>query len=178
MFKDLKKTWKKIEKSGSKRDKIAFISILSLFSLIILGLIIIPLHLYLSTLPSIRVLEEYRPGIITKIYDTNGQLIGQFAEERRILIPLSSVPKSLLDATIAVEDSRFYRHCGIDFPGIMRALWMNLRARRIVEGGSTITQQLSKLLFLTPEKTIRRKIKEAVLALQIEHRYSKSSLNL
>jgi len=176
MFKDLKKTWKKIEKSGSKRDKIAFISILSLFSLIILGLIIIPLHLYLSTLPSIRVLEEYRPGIITKIYDTNGQLIGQFAEERRILIPLSSVPKNLLDATIAVEDSRFYRHCGIDFPGIMRALWMNLKARKIVEGGSTITQQLSKLLFLTPEKTIRRKIKEALLALQIEHRYSKDEI--
>lgn len=175
-FKDLKKTWEKIKKSGSKRDKIAFISILSLFSLIILGLIIVPLHLYLSTLPSIRAFEEYRPGIITKIYDTNGQLIGQFAEERRILIPLTSVPKSLLDATIAVEDSRFYRHCGIDFPGIVRALWVNLKARSIVEGGSTITQQLSKLLFLTPEKTIRRKIKEAVLALQIEHRYSKDEI--
>lgn len=197
MFKDLKKTWEKItpaplqrgrvKKSGSKkvsdpeepptrRERMAFISIWGLFSLIILGLIMVPLHLYLSTLPSIRALEEYRPGIITKIYDANGQLIGQFAEERRILIPLTSVPKSLLDATIAVEDSRFYRHCGIDFPGVVRALWINLKARRIVEGGSTITQQLSKLLFLTPEKTIRRKIKEAVLALQIEHRHSKDEI--
>ena len=175
-FRDLKKTWEKIKKSGSKRDRITFVSILSLFSLIILGLIMAPLHLYLSTLPSIRAFEEYRPGIITKIYDANGQLIGQFAEERRILIPLTSVPKSLLDATIAVEDSRFYRHCGIDFPGIVRAAWMNIKARRIVEGGSTITQQLSKLLFLTPEKTLRRKIKEALLALQIEHRYSKDEI--
>ena len=176
MFKDLRKTWKKIKKSGSKRDEIVFISILSLFFLIILSLIIVPLHLYLSTLPSIRAFEDYRPGIITKIYDAKGQLIGQFAEERRILIPLTSVPKSLLDATIAVEDSRFSRHCGIDFPGIVRALWTNLKARRIVEGGSTITQQLSKLLFLTPEKTIKRKIKEAILALQIEHRYSKDEI--
>jgi penicillin-binding protein 1A len=176
MLKDLKKSWQRIKESGSKREKYAFIGILGLFSIIILGLLIVPIHLYLSTLPSIRAFEDYRPGIITELYDRNGQLIGQFAEERRKLIALTSIPQHMIDATIAIEDSRFYHHCGLDFPGIMRAFWVNMKARRIVEGGSTITQQLSKLLFLTPEKTITRKIKEAVLALQIEHRYAKDEI--
>lgn len=164
------------KKPGSMGGRRIPTGILVLCAFISLGLIIAPLHFYLSTLPSIRAFEEYRPGIITKLYDANGQLIGEFLEERRILLPLTSIPRSLLEATIAVEDSRFYRHCGIDFLGIVRALWTNLKARRVVEGGSTITQQLSKLLFLTPEKTIGRKIKEVVLALQIEHRYSKDEI--
>ena len=128
---------------------------------------------YLRDLPQIKMLEEYQPKTITKIYANNDELIAEFFQENRVLISLTKIPKHLKDALLASEDSRFYNHYGIDFKGIIRAVWSNIRAGKIVEGGSTLTQQLSKILFLTPEKTISRKLKEAVLALQIERRYSK-----
>jgi len=131
---------------------------------------------YLRDLPQIKLLEEYQPKTITKVYSNNDELIAEFFQENRVLIPLTKIPKLLKDALLAAEDSRFYNHYGIDFKGIIRAIWSNIRAGKIVEGGSTLTQQLSKVLFLTPEKTISRKLKEAVLALQIERRYSKDKI--
>ena len=131
---------------------------------------------YLRDLPQIKMLEEYQPKTITKIYANNDELIAEFFQENRVLISLTKIPKHLKDALLASEDSRFYNHYGIDFKVIIRAVWSNIRAGKIVEGGSTLTQQLSKVLFLTPEKTISRKLKEAVLALQIEKRYSKDKI--
>ncbi|MFQ5892931.1 MAG: transglycosylase domain-containing protein, partial [Nitrospinota bacterium] len=131
---------------------------------------------YLQDLPEVKALEHYRPQTISRLYDKDERLIATFYIEKRILVPLGRVPKALIQALIATEDARFYDHLGIDPKGIARALWADIKARRIVEGGSTITQQLAKVLFLTPERSLRRKIKEAILALQIERTYSKDQI--
>lgn len=104
-----------------------------------------------------------------------GRILGPGMESRRV-VPLSAVPKSLQDAVIAAEDSRFYSHGGIDFLGIARALWADIRHFRIVQGGSTITQQLAKNFFLTPERSVRRKLREVELALLIELRHTKPEI--
>jgi penicillin-binding protein 1A len=112
----------------------------------------------------------------TKIYDDNDELITEFHVERRIFVPLARIPRALRDAILATEDRRFYQHWGIDPIGIARARDAELSAGRVVEGGSTITQQLTKVLFLTPDKSLERKMKEAVLALELERRYSKDRI--
>jgi penicillin-binding protein 1A len=128
------------------------------------------------TLPSVTALESFQPLVGTKLYDDNDELITELHVERRIFVPLAHIPPSLRDAVIATEDKRFYYHWGIDPIGIARAVAQNYRRGRIVEGGSTITQQLTKLLFLTPDKSLERKMKEAVLALELERRYSKDRI--
>src|SRR5436309_10963951 len=128
------------------------------------------------TLPSVTALETFQPLVGTKIYDDNDELITELHVERRIFVPLAHVPQSLRDAVIATEDRRFYHHWGIDPIGIARAVAQNYRRGRIVEGGSTITQQLTKVLFLTPDKSLERKMKEVVLALELERRYSKDRI--
>src|SRR5690242_5380662 len=128
------------------------------------------------TLPSVTALETFQPQVGTKVYDDNDELITELHVERRIFVPLAHIPQSLRDAVIATEDKRFYYHWGIDPIGIARAVAQNYRRGRIVEGGSTITQQLTKLLFLTPDKSLERKMKEAVLALELERRYSKDRI--
>ncbi|HEU5320865.1 MAG TPA: penicillin-binding protein 1A, partial [Methylomirabilota bacterium] len=128
------------------------------------------------TLPSVTALESFQPLQGTKIYDDTDELITALHVERRIFVPLAHIPQSLRDAIIATEDRRFYSHWGIDPIGVARAVYQNYRRGRIVEGGSTITQQLTKVLFLTPDKSLERKIKEAVLALELERRYSKDRI--
>jgi penicillin-binding protein 1A len=128
------------------------------------------------TLPSVAALERFDPSEGSKIYDENDELITEFHVERRIFVPLSQIPKPLRDAIIATEDARFYSHFGVDPTGIARAVYQNFRRGRIVEGGSTITQQLAKVLFLTPDKSLERKLKEAILALELERRYSKDRI--
>ena len=127
-------------------------------------------------LPSIRELENFRPSAATRLLSTEGNVIGEFFVEKRLPITLAEIPPYLKQAVIAVEDQHFYRHAGIDWQGIMRAGAKDLMAGRIVEGGSTITQQLAKLFFLDSERTMRRKLKEALLALQIERRYRKDEI--
>ncbi|MGH7353092.1 MAG: penicillin-binding protein 1A, partial [Candidatus Rokuibacteriota bacterium] len=127
-------------------------------------------------LPSVTALETFQPIQGTKVYDENDELLTEFHVERRIFMPLVQVPQSLRDAVIATEDKRFYSHSGVDPIGVARAVYQNYRRGRIVEGGSTITQQLTKLLFLTPDKNLERKLKEAVLALELERRYSKDRI--
>src|SRR5262249_44254583 len=112
----------------------------------------------------------------TKVYDDNDELITELHVERRIFVPLAKIPMALRDAVIATEDARFYSHHGVDPTGIARAVYQNFRRGRLVEGGSTITQQLAKVLFLTPDKSLERKLKEALLALLIERRYSKDRI--
>ncbi len=128
------------------------------------------------TLPSVTALETFQPLVGTKVYDDNDELITEMHVERRIFVPLAHIPQALRDAVIATEDKRFYYHWGIDPIGIARAVAQNYRRGRIVEGGSTITQQLTKVLFLTPDKSLERKLKEAVLALELERRYPKDRI--
>ena len=131
---------------------------------------------YQSDLPEISTLEDYRPSIISEIYSDKGTVIAEFAVERRVVIPFREMPQYLKDALVATEDQHFYRHPGIDPSGIARAALLNFVEGRVGQGGSTITQQLSKLLFLTPERTYERKIKEAILAFQIEKNYTKEEI--
>ena len=128
------------------------------------------------SLPSVTALETLQPLLGSKVYDDNDELFTEFHVERRIFIPLAQIPKPLRDAILAVEDARFYSHWGVDPMGIARAIYQNFRRGRIVEGGSTITQQLAKVLFLTPDKSLDRKLKEAFLALELERRYSKDRI--
>ncbi|MBI3995932.1 MAG: PBP1A family penicillin-binding protein [Nitrospirae bacterium] len=127
-------------------------------------------------LPSIEALREYQPSLVTKIYGDDQQLVGQFYIERRVLVPLKQMPPDLLHAIIAVEDSRFYEHTGVDPLGILRALLANIENLRLQQGASTITQQLARSLFLSSEKSLKRKIKEALLARQIERVLEKDEI--
>ena len=129
-----------------------------------------------GSLPSVSQLERFDASEGTKVYDDNDELITEFHVERRIFVPLAQIPKALREAIIATEDARFYSHYGVDPMGIARAVYQNFRRGRIVEGGSTITQQLAKVLFLTPDKSLERKLKEAVLALELERRYPKDRI--
>jgi len=128
------------------------------------------------TLPKVDQLENLQLVAASQVYDINGQLIAKLFEENRIVVSLNDMSPYLIAATIANEDSRFYKHFGIDPIGILRALWVNLRAGTIVQGGSTLTQQLAKNMFLTQEQTLIRKIKEAFLALIIERKFSKEEI--
>jgi penicillin-binding protein 1A len=131
---------------------------------------------YSQDLPVVPGPDNLTPSLATKIYDINGQLITQLAVENRTLVHLDQVPKNLVNAIIALEDRRFMSHWGVDPWGILRAAAVNLKAGRTIEGGSTLTQQLAKNLFLTREKKFSRKIKEALLSLQIERRFTKQEI--
>ena len=128
------------------------------------------------SLPPVTALENFEPVQGSKIFDDSDELITEFHVERRIFVPLAQIPQALKEAVIATEDARFYSHFGVDPMGIARAVYQNFRHGRIVEGGSTITQQLAKVLFLTPDKSLDRKLKEAVLAVELERRYPKDRL--
>lgn len=137
------------------------------------------IYLYLSKdLPKISSLKDYNPPIITTVYSDDNRKIAEFYNERRIVIPMSEIPKTLIDAFVAAEDARFYKHEGIDFLSIIRAFYKNIEAGAIVQGGSTITQQVTKSFLLTPEKSYTRKIKEAILAHRIDRTFSKDEILL
>ncbi len=127
-------------------------------------------------LPEVRHLEDFEPTASTRVLSRDGQTVAEFFIEKRTPIPLKDIPRYLKEAVVAVEDQNFYHHFGVDLRGIARAVYHNLLKGSFVEGGSTITQQLSKVLFLSPEKSLARKLREAVLALQIERRYTKSQI--
>jgi penicillin-binding protein 1A len=127
-------------------------------------------------LPEIEALEQYKPSITSRVYSGGNRLIAEFFTENRTPITLSDMPDMMIKALIATEDSRFFHHHGLDFRGIARALYRNIRAKKVLEGGSSLTQQLAKILFLTPERSYTRKLKEMVLALRIEQRYTKQEI--
>src|SRR5215813_14117982 len=129
-----------------------------------------------TDLPPVKALEEYTPSVGSRVYADDDEFLTEFQAEKRIFVPLQQIPPALRNAIIAVEDSRFYSHFGVDVRGILRAAYANFRHGRVVEGGSTITQQLAKVLFLTPDRSFSRKVKEALLALELEKRYSKDRL--
>ena len=151
--------------------------LLFLISLLTISLIGTALYLYLkATLPNIQSLKYYHPIQTNLILDTNGKIIGFLGEKKRIFVPLNKIPKHVILAFIAAEDAHFFEHKGIDFLGILRALYKDIIAGKIVQGGSTITQQVVKCLLLTPERTIERKIKEMFLAWQIEKYLTKEEI--
>jgi penicillin-binding protein 1A len=127
-------------------------------------------------LPQIHALESFEPGAATRIMSADGRLIAELYVEKRIPLPLEEIPADLRHAVVAVEDRRFHRHPGLDVIRNVGAIINDIRAGSMVEGASTITQQLARNLFLTPEKTLRRKLKEIFLALQIERRYTKEEI--
>jgi penicillin-binding protein 1A len=134
------------------------------------------LYLVTRDLPEIYSLKDYRPSVVTTVYADDGTPIAEFFKERRIVVPMDQIPKLLIQAFVAAEDSRFFEHEGLDYLGILRAMYKNIMAAGIVQGGSTITQQVTKSLLLTPERSITRKIKEAILAHRIEKYLSKDEI--
>ena len=127
-------------------------------------------------LPKISKLSDYHPPVVTSVYSDDNRKIGEFYKERRIVTPISRIPQILKEAFIAAEDSRFYSHPGIDIIGIFRAVLKNIEAGGVVQGGSTITQQVTKSFLLTPERSYTRKIKEAILAYRISKAFSKDEI--
>ena len=146
------------------------ISLLALGGTVLIGgLAVGGMILYLSKdLPALDQLGTYQPSLVTQVYSSDQQLIGQFFIERRILTPVAEIPQSLRRAVVAVEDVRFFEHPGLDYIGMLRAAWTNVRRGGKVEGASTITQQLARSLFLSSERTFDRKVRELILAYKME----------
>jgi len=132
--------------------------------------------LALPNLPSLDALTEYQPKIPLRVYSAEGALIGEFGEERRSLITMAEVPDTLKLAIISAEDERFYQHTGIDYLGVLRAAYSNLLAGGRRQGASTITMQVARNFFLSSEKTLTRKLYEALLAFKIEHSLTKDQI--
>ncbi len=133
-------------------------------------------YLIQMDLPDVQSLQDYRPPSISRILAADGRVVHQFAEQKRIVVPLTAIDDKLVRAVVAVEDANFYKHVGVDPWAIARSLLRDLRERRWAEGGSTLTQQLTRKLFLTDEKVMRRKVQEALLAMQIEKTYTKEEI--
>lgn len=125
------------------------------------------------SVPGESYLQQYHPHLTTKVYSQDGQELARLFAEHREMVPLEQIPQALINATIAIEDSRFFEHRGVDLRGIARAIKENWQAGRQVQGGSTITQQLARELYLSRKPTLMRKLQEALLALNLERRYSK-----
>ena len=131
---------------------------------------------FLRDLPDFTSIKDFRPPVVTQIFARDGQRIGEFYNERRIEVPYSRLPRHLVLAFVAAEDARFFEHPGVDIIGIIRAFSRNLEAGRVVQGGSTITQQVVKRILLNSEKSFARKIREAVLAYRIDNYLSKEEI--
>ncbi len=129
-----------------------------------------------NSLPDVVTLKDYKPLLVTNVYAKDGRKIGEFFRERRVLVPFEKIPKVVVQAFMAAEDSEFYEHKGINFQAIIRAMLVNIKAGHTVQGGSTITQQVAKTLMLSSERTITRKIKDVLLALKMEKSLSKEDI--
>lgn len=130
----------------------------------------------LTDLPTLRALEVYAPAESSRVYSSDGKLLAEFYVERRTFVPHYKIPEHVKKALIAIEDVRFYNHPGVDFIGIGRAFFHDIRTMSTAQGGSTITQQLAKMLFLKPERSLKRKLKEIALSIQIERHYTKDEI--
>jgi penicillin-binding protein 1A len=150
-----------------------------IFLIIICGVAVGFYKAILQNLPDITQLEEFEPGKITYIYSDKGEVVGEYAQEKRIEISYEQIPDVLKQAILATEDPRFFEHKGIDFRGILRAIKEDIKlilTPRRLHGGSTISQQLVRRLLLHTQQTIRRKLKEWILAVQLEKKYTKEEI--
>jgi penicillin-binding protein 1A len=174
--KDQNKPTRRIRRASGRSP----IKVFFLIALLMLGIGILAFSgffvLLLGKLPKVDRLADYRPPIVSQVFGENGELIGEFYLERRIVVPVDKIPRKLVSAFVAAEDANFYRHKGIDYSGIFRAILKNIVTMSKKEGASTITQQVAKSMLLTPEKTFTRKLKEAVLAKRMEEKLSKDEI--
>ena len=152
------------------------LSLAFIFFLLLSGGMVAFYFTFLFDLPRLSTLKDYQPYIVSEVYSDDGALIGEFFIERRIVTPLSQMPKHLIRAFVAAEDARFFEHRGIDYWRILGAAFRNIEALDVVQGGSTITQQIAKSFFLTPERSFTRKIKEIILAHRIEKDFTKNEI--
>jgi penicillin-binding protein 1A len=134
------------------------------------------LLVYSTDLPQVQELEHYRPSSITELYDDHGRIIGSFALQRRVVAAYEDYPQVLREALISIEDKDFYRHSGINLWRIAGAAYRDIESAGRVQGGSTLTMQLARNLFLSPDRSFHRKIQEALLAVQIERRFTKPQI--
>ncbi|MBV6658297.1 MAG: transglycosylase domain-containing protein, partial [Devosiaceae bacterium] len=148
-------------------------------ALIVAGVVAYGIHYYSQDLPDYTVLSDYEPPVMTRVHASDGALIAEYARERRLFLPIQSVPDVLKAAFLSAEDKNFYNHGGLDFTGIARAIVVNVENfgtdRRPV-GASTITQQVAKNFLLTSDVAIERKIREAILALRMERAFEKDEI--
>lgn len=151
-----------------------FSALAGLFVLILLCAV--SMRYIFSGLPPVYEMEEYTPSLTTKVFDRNNTLIHEFSIEKRSMVPLEDIPVDLQNAVVAMEDRDFFKHAGFSIRGILRALLHDLISGRAKQGASTLTQQLSRSVFLTQEKKLIRKIREIILAIQIEHQFSKTEI--
>jgi penicillin-binding protein 1A len=143
---------------------------------LVLGICIaIALALAYRNLPELDSLTDYRPKLPLRVYSQDGQLLGEFGDERRQFVPIAEIPKVMKDAVLAIEDARFYEHGGVDYKGVLRAALENLRDAHS-QGASTITMQVARNFYLSTEKTLTRKLYEVLLALNIERQLSKEQI--
>lgn len=131
---------------------------------------------YRGQMPDVGQLKNYNPSLMTTIYDRKGNKAAEFYTERRILLKYEDIPDLMKQATIAIEDDKFFQHGGIDLMGIFRAAAVNLKAGEVVQGGSTITQQVAKVMFLSRERTFARKLKEFIIAFELERHLTKEEI--
>lgn len=153
-------------------DKVNLIIVLMSLFLAVL----VAFKLYLVSLPPIKNLGEFKPNIVTKFYSNDGEVIKTFTAFTFSKVDLKDIPQNLQNAIIATEDKNFYRHSGYDISGLIRSTFANILAGRVVQGASTISQQLARILFLSNEKTYTRKIKELIVAVRIEKTIPKSKI--
>lgn len=138
---------------------------------------ILAIYLFLiRDLPDFHSLDDYRPPVVSEVYDRNGELIGEFFTQKRRLVPINEIPRHVQLAFVAAEDGSFFEHQGIDLVAIFRAALANFREGGIAQGASTITQQMVKSLLLTPERTYTRKMREIILSRQIEQSFTKDEI--
>jgi penicillin-binding protein 1A len=152
-----------------------------LFGLLVLVAILVGataglLLVYTTDLPQVDALEAYRPSSITELYDDHERVIGSFALQRRVVASYEDFPPILRDALVSIEDKDFYRHSGINFWRIMGAAYRDLTSGGRLQGASTLTMQLARNLFLSPDRSFHRKVQEAMLAIQIERRFTKPQI--
>jgi penicillin-binding protein 1A len=152
---------------------ISIIALLGLISLATVGYVIWKVS---QDLPPVEKLKNYTPPVPSSLYDRNGNLIMLLGNENRKLVPYNKIPKVIVDAVISAEDDQFFNHDGVDLLGVMRAMLNNVKAGRMAQGGSTITQQVAKSLLLSSERTFSRKIKDFLLAIEIEKKFSKEEI--
>ena len=151
---------------------------ITLFTLGISGLFfaLIVFAYFSLSLPKLTSLSDYQPSLPSKILDREGVLLAEFGQEKREIVNFEDIPKIIIDAFLSAEDDSFYKHKGVDYFGILRAMVANIKAGRIVQGGSTITQQVAKSLLLSNKRSITRKIKDFLLARQIEKHFTKKEI--
>lgn len=162
-----------------RRARLIGLICFSFFMLAVLAALSVAGYVYYhfsKDLPDYTAIRDYRPNLITRVYAHDGRLIGEFYAEKRIEVPYSRLPWHLIAAFVAAEDARFFEHPGVDLFSIIRAFIRNLQAGEIVQGGSTITQQVVKSIMLTSEKSYSRKIREAILAYRIDNYLTKEQI--